>query len=162
VTPDQEHVAQLYRRVGPTIYRRCLRILKSREAAQDATQEVFLKILNSPHRFQADDALLPIIYKTATHHCLNMVRDTARRDQKHVTYAFASAASSDNYPDRQLSQQVLSRFDLKTQAIAVGVLVDGMEQAELASALGLSSKTISRKLTRFLTNARKFIQRTDS
>lgn len=155
-------MAQLYRRVGPTIYRRCLRMLKSREAARDATQEVFLKILKSPHRFQSDEALLPIIYKTATHHCLNAVRDAARRDQKHVTYAFASTVSSDNYPDRQLSQQVLSRFDLKTQAIAVGALVDGMEQTELASALGLSSKTISRKLTRFLTNARKFIERTDS
>ena len=155
-------MAQLYRRVGPTIYRRCLRMLKSREAAQDATQEVFLKILKSPHRFQSDEALLPIIYKTATHHCLNVVRDAARRDEKHVTYAFASTVSGDNYPDRQLSQQILSRFDLNTQAIAVGALVDGMEQTELATALGLSSKTISRKLTRFLTNARKFIERTDS
>ncbi len=162
MTPDQQHVAQLYRRVGPTIYRRCLRILKSREAAQDATQEVFLKILKSPHRFQADEALLPIIYKTATHHCLNVVRDTSRRDQKHIAYAFAPIVSNENYPDRQLSQQVLSRFDVKTQAIAVGALVDGMEQTELASALGLSSKTISRKLTRFLTNAKKFIQRTES
>ncbi len=79
-----------------------------------------------------------------------------------VAYAFAPIVSNENYPDRQLSQQVLSRFDVKTQAIAVGALVDGMEQTELASALGLSSKTISRKLTRFLTNAKKFIQRTES
>jgi RNA polymerase sigma-70 factor (ECF subfamily) len=139
-----------------------LRILKSRDAAEDATQEVFLKVLKSSHRFQADEALLPIIYKTATHHCLNQVRDAARRGKKHIALSFAPNVTADSYPDRQLSQQVLSRFDLKTQAIAVGVFVDGMEQTELAGALGVSTKTVSRKLARFLTNARKFIQRTES
>jgi len=161
VTPDQQQVAQLYRRVGPTIYRRCLRILKSRAAAQDATQEVFLKILKSPHHFPADEALLPTLYQTATHHCLNVMRDAARRQQKHLDLVFAPTVSTDSYPERELTQQILSRFDSKTQAIAVGVFVDGMEHAELAGALGLSSKTVSRKLTRFLTNARKFIHRSE-
>jgi len=42
----------------------------------------------------------------------------------------------------------------------VGVLVDGMEHEEIAAVLGISRRTVSRKLTRFLENARKFIART--
>ena len=38
-------VGVLYARFGPTIYARCRRMLKERAAAEDATQEVFLKVL---------------------------------------------------------------------------------------------------------------------
>ena len=54
---------------------------------------------------------------------------------------------------------MLSRFDPATQAIAVAVLVDGMEQEEAARALGISRRTVRRKLDRFLENARKFVAR---
>jgi RNA polymerase sigma-70 factor (ECF subfamily) len=56
---------------------------------------------------------------------------------------------------------VLSRFDEKTQAIAVGVFVDGMEHEEVAHALGISRRTVSRKLDRFVANARKYLNRSE-
>ena len=42
----------------------------------------------------------------------------------------------------------------------MGVLVDGMEHEEIASVLGISRRTVSRKLGRFIENARKFMART--
>jgi DNA-directed RNA polymerase specialized sigma24 family protein len=71
----------------------------------------------------------------------------------------AEGAASDTFPERQLAQAVLSRFDPATQAIAVAVLVDGMEHEEAAQALGVSRRTVRRKLDRFLANARKFVAR---
>ena len=56
---------------------------------------------------------------------------------------------------------MLGRFDVQTQAIAVGVLVDGMEHEELAGALGISRRTVHRKLTRFLESARKLLDRSE-
>ena len=72
-----------------------------------------------------------------------------------------SAGGMDGVPDRQIAQQVLSRFDEKTQAIAVGVFVDGMEHEEVAQVLGISRRTVSRKLDRFVTNARKYLTRSE-
>ncbi len=50
----------------------------------------------------------------------------------------------------------------ETQAVAVGVFVDGMEHEEIAGILGISRRTVSRKLDRFVENARKFLARSDS
>jgi RNA polymerase sigma-70 factor, ECF subfamily len=56
-----------------------------------------------------------------------------------------------------LANTVLSQFDEATQAVAVGVLVEGMGHEELAATLGISRSTVERRLTRFLEHARKFI-----
>jgi len=54
---------------------------------------------------------------------------------------------------------VLARFDEVTRLVAVGVLVDGMEHEEVAAALGISRRSVARKLERFLDTARCFLLR---
>ena len=156
---------RLYRELGPVVYRRCLRLLGDRAAAEDATQEVFVKLLRDMDRLKDRETVLPWVYRVAMNHCLNVRRDARRRGQDGLAedldvVADVHAERPDAYPDRQLAQAVLSRFDGETQAVAVGVLVDGMEHEEIAAVLGISRRTVSRKLARFLENARKFIART--
>jgi RNA polymerase sigma-70 factor (ECF subfamily) len=153
-----DRIAELYRTWGPAIYRRCLRLLRDQEAARDATQEVFRKALSSPEKLVDPDTALPFIYRVATNHCLNERRNAGRHGE---TELMDLDVASDHpvFPQRRLVQRVLSRFDAKTQSIAVGVLVDGMEHEEVADALGISRKTVSRKLARFLENARKYLER---
>jgi len=163
LTDDRKRVADLYRLHGPAIYRRCLRLLRDREAAQDATQEVFGKVLRDLERVSTLADALPWIYRVATNHCLNERRNAGRRGTEPLPeLEVRSGGDEVNYPDRQLAQQVLERFDSETQAIAVGVLVDGMEHEELAATLGISSRTVSRKLSRFVGNAKKFLLRSES
>jgi RNA polymerase sigma-70 factor (ECF subfamily) len=155
---DRERVASLYRELGPAVYRRCLRLLKDRDAARDATQEVFVKLLRDIDRLGERENALPWIYRVATNHCLNLLRDTRRHGTDAADDALEIAAEAQpSFPNRQLAREVLSKFDLQTQAIAVGVLVDGMEHEELAGVLGVSRKTIHRKLTRFLEKARALV-----
>ncbi len=161
----KSQVTRLYREFGPVVYRRCLRLLGDRAAAEDATQEVFVKLMRDMDRLSDRETVLPWIYRVAMNHCLNVRRDARRRGQDGLAEDLdvvpdARADGPDSYPDRQLAQAVLARFDGETQAVAVGVLVDGMEHEEIAAVLGISRRTVSRKLTRFLENARKFIART--
>ena len=153
-----DRIAELYRTWGPAIYRRCLRLLRDQEAARDATQEVFRKALSSPARLQDPETALPFIYRVATNHCLNERRNAGRRGETELTDLDVASEHAE-LPQRRLVQRVLSRFDAKTQSIAVAVLVDGMEHEEVASALGISRKTVSRKLARFLEHARKYLER---
>jgi RNA polymerase sigma-70 factor (ECF subfamily) len=159
--PDQQRVADLYRTFGPVIYRRALRLLSSKAAAQDATQEVFLKMLRRLEEVREVEKALPWIYAVTTNHCLSVLRNEGRREALAEPLPVAARAA-EQFPERQLVHQVLARFDTTTQAVAVSVLVDGMEHGEVATALGVSAKTVSRKLQRFLVNARKFLQRTDA
>jgi RNA polymerase sigma-70 factor, ECF subfamily len=163
----RSQAARLYRELGPAVYRRCLRLLRDPAAAEDATQEVFVKLMRDLDRLQDRETVIPWIYRVATNHCLNLRRDAHRRgeDGGAADLDVAASARGDGpaaLPDRQLAQAILGRFDGETQAVAVGVFVDGMEHEEVARVLGISRRTVARKLGRFLENARKFANRTGS
>lgn len=155
-------VARLYVDLGPAVYRRCLRLLGDRAAAEDATQEVFLKFLRDVDRLQARTTLLPWVYRVASNHCLNLRRDAADRrrhstDQDLDLLPGTYADGPDAHPKRDLARSVLARFDVATQAIAVAVLVEGMEIEEVAATLGVSPRTVSKRLRRFVRDAREFL-----
>ena len=161
---SQRRAAELYKQYGPVVYRRCLRLLKDPEAAKDATQEVFMKLVRDMAKLEERETVLPWIYRVATNHCLNLRRNSHRRGEDYAEpdLEIASTTPTEIYPDRQLAQSVLSRFDAATQAVAVGVIVDGMEHEEVAAALGVSRRTVARKLERFLENARKYVTRSEA
>jgi RNA polymerase sigma-70 factor (ECF subfamily) len=156
--------AELYRTYGPAVYRRCLKLLRDREAARDATQEVFVKLVRDIAKLEDPAIVLPWIYRVATNHCLNALRDRGRRGEAPLSLDVAAhAASSDgaSFPDKHLAGAILSRFDEGTRAVAIGVLVDGMGHEELAGALGISRKTVERRLARFLSRARQLVAEED-
>ena len=159
LSDPRSRAAELFERYGPVVYRRCLRLLRDPDAAADATQEVFVRLVRNLKALEDRATVLPWIYRVATNHCLNLRRAGRWTAEGAVDLEVAEGTSSDTFPDRQLAQAVLSRFDPTTQAIAIAVLVDGMEQEEAGRTLGLSRRTVRRKLDRFLVNARKFVAR---
>jgi RNA polymerase sigma-70 factor, ECF subfamily len=137
-------------------------LLGDKEAARDATQEVFGKLMRDAAKLESRDTALPWIYRVATNYCLNLRRNAGRRGEEALPEIEMAAPEAQNtVPERQLVQRVLSRFDAKTQAVAVGVFVDGMEHEEIAQALGISRRTVARKLERFVGNARKYLLRSE-
>ncbi len=156
---DRERAAELYRTYGPAVYRRCLKLLRDREGAKDATQEVFVKLVRDIAKLDDPRIVLPWIYRVATNHCLNVLRNTGRRGEEALgELEVAEAPDAASYPDRHLAGAILSRFDEGTRAVAVGVLIDGMGHEELAGALGISRKTVERRLARFLERAREYVE----
>jgi RNA polymerase sigma-70 factor (ECF subfamily) len=155
---EENELDEAYRRWGGQIYRRCLKLLGDAAAAEDATQEVFVKLLKDTNRFEQVETALPWLYRVATNHCLNILRNKGRHGEEELgDWEVADPAAAPSYPDRHLAQTVLSSFDEGTQAVAVGVLVDGMGHEELAGALGISRKTVERRLARFLERARQLV-----
>ncbi len=160
----REAAARLYREYGPAVYRRCLRLLRDKEAAQDATQEVFVRLVRNMERLEDRGDALPWIYRVTTNHCLNVLRDAGRHAEGELPVEMEAdeRSATEALPDRRLAQELLGRFDASTQAVVVGVYVDGMEREEIAEALGISKRTVSRKLERFLSSSRRFLGRTSS
>lgn len=160
----RERASNYYLQFGPPVYRRCLRLLRDPEEAKDATQEVFIKLLRDLDRFEDKTAALRWTYRVATNHCLNVLRDRDHRQRSSdgVSTGLALDENAADYPAQSLAHQVLDRFDAQTQAIAVGVFVDGMKHEEVAELLGISRRTVSRKLERFLDKAKRFLARSES
>jgi RNA polymerase sigma-70 factor (ECF subfamily) len=160
----REAAARLYRDYGPAVFRRCLRLLRDREAAQDATQEVFMRLVKNMDRLAVRGDALPWIYRVTTNHCLNVLRNSGRHAEDLLPADLESAGrpAAEALPDRRLAQELLGRFDADTQAVVVGVYVDGMEREEVATALGISKRTVSRRLEKFLSSTRRIMGRTES
>jgi len=156
---DRERVARLYDLHGPVIYRRCLKLLRDEGAAEAATQEIFGKLLANRARLRDAIKALPFLYREATAHCLAARVKIARRGAEPLEDLDVIAEAGLGYPERILEQHVLSRFEPDTQAVAVGVLVDGMEQGELARALGVPLQPLKDKLAQFIASVRKFVIR---
>jgi RNA polymerase sigma factor (sigma-70 family) len=160
---EREQVAELYRLYAPAIHRRCLRILGDPDAGGDATHEVFLRLLGNVAKLETRDSAIRWIFRVSVNHCLHVRRNAARRGESSDLGLGdpGTAGGMDIVADRQLAQKVLARFDDKTQAVALGVLVGGMEHDEVAELLGISSNTVSRRLQRFVVNSRKYLKRTE-
>jgi RNA polymerase sigma-70 factor (ECF subfamily) len=150
---NQEEISSLYLRLGPLIYRRCLRLLGDVESARDATQEVFVRTLRHADELRDDRGCLPWLYRVATNYCLNHLRDGGRvelRDPNEVPeaeVAFHAADSSLLARERLLG--LLRELDEVEGSIVVYAFMDGMTQDEIARVLGLSRRTVNKKLGRF-------------
>jgi len=150
--------AGLYRRYGPVVYRRCLRMLRDPEAASDATQEVFLRLVGNLDRVPLEAPVLAWLHRVTSNHCHNVRRAGRHRGAGRPPGDLgALEAPGRDLPDLALARQVLARFDEVTRLVAVGVLVDGMEHEEVAVVLGISRRSVARKLERFLDGARRFL-----
>jgi len=154
----QGRVDALYRQFGPAIFRRCLKLLRDPAEAEDATQEVFVRVFRSLERFTYGDSALPWIFQIATRHCLHRLRDGSRHDAKQAQLpADEPKDLGGALADRRTAAQLLARFDDRTALIALHALVDGMTQEEVGQALGLSRKTVGLKLQQFIDRARALL-----
>ena len=74
-------VGALFRLHGPMVYRRALRLLGRREDAEEATQEVFVRVMRSSSQFDGRSSMSTWLYQITTNYCLNQLRDRGRRRQ---------------------------------------------------------------------------------
>jgi len=140
-----------YRKYGPMVLRRCWRILRDKEKAHDAMQEVFLKLLQNHGRLQ-DSYLSSLLYRMATNVCLNRIRD----ERKHQTPFHSDflmqvgslGGQEDGWALESLFDYILKVEKASTHQIAVMYFVDGLTMEEIAEEMKLSVAAICKRLQR--------------
>ena len=144
---------ELYSKYGGSVYGRCQYLLKDSVKAEDAMQEVFAKALAQFSQFRAEASPLTWLMKIATHHCLNALRaersSWMRRYAQQQEWKAQMHAGPHALEVREVVRQLLSRFDLETQAAAVHYHVDEMTLEEVAALLNRSVPTIRKRLQSF-------------
>jgi RNA polymerase sigma-70 factor (ECF subfamily) len=65
---------ELYRSYAPAILRFCRRALPAKEDAEDATNEIFMKVQQKLGTYDATRPFLAWLYKVASNHCWDMLR----------------------------------------------------------------------------------------
>ena len=71
---DPDAWGELYRRYAPAIFRFCRRALPTREDAEDATTEIFMKVRQKLGTFDSSRPFTAWLYKVASNHCWDTLR----------------------------------------------------------------------------------------
>ncbi len=71
---DAEAWGAIYRQHAPAIFRFCRRTMPTREDAEDATTEIFLKVQEKLGQFDAQRPFGAWLYKVAANHCWDLLR----------------------------------------------------------------------------------------
>src|SRR5438876_11194021 len=79
---DAEAWGDLYREYAPAIFRFCRRALPTREDAEDATMEIFMKIRDKLDQYDATRPFSSWLYKVAANHCWDLLRRRKIRQDK--------------------------------------------------------------------------------
>jgi len=152
-------VSALYNRYRAIIYRRCRLMLGNRVAAEDATQEIFLKVMEHLDKVPNSDDGLLWLHRVTTNHCLNELRYAKRRAHTHSINDQEPASSSGEtrLANRDLVQRMMARVPRRTRVSAWLRHVDGMTHSEVGRTIGLSRRTIFKHLAEFQEAARNFL-----
>ena len=145
----------LYEKHGASVFARCRYLLRDEDAARDALQDVFVRLLRALPEFRAAASPSTWIPRIATNHCLNELRGRRAAWRRDFDTLARSSGSQAVDPDcRELVRCLLACAPEEAQEIAVLYYVDELTQQEIALATGRSLPTVRKRLREFLAAAR--------
>ena len=91
-THDQRYFHALYQRYSTKIYSRCISLLKDEALAQDAMQDIFLKLFLNLSQFADRAKFGTWVYSITYNYCIDLLR---RRKKQRALFS----AEQDDAPD---------------------------------------------------------------
>ncbi len=172
--------AELVNRHMPLVYRLCLKLLRDRERAADATQEVFLRALGALGTFDRSRSFRAWICAIAWNHA----RDQLRRDQLRSALPlrpagqdadsdgrgfFEPADREDNSPASRfeskerslLVEEALRRLEPSQRALVILCDLEGLSYGELAELSGCRLGTVKSRIHRARTELKNALRALD-
>ncbi len=147
------------------VYLTALRLLGRREDAQDAAQEVFLRLHRHLGRLDQSRELSPWLYRVT----VNVCRDLARERLRHAGPPPADSYAADG-PDpqgeaglaerRRLITEALGKLPEKERAAIVLRDIEGLSTREVARILGSAEVTVRSQISSARRKMRGFIEKT--
>ena len=157
-TTGEIDIASYYEQYGPMVLRRCRFLLKDEDRALDATQEVFVKLIENQHRLEGTYPS-SLLYRIATNVSLNMIRSESRRRTDGNPDLIETIASEEDIEEHTAVRDLLHRLfhteKPSTREIAVMYYVDSMTYEEVARETGLSVSGVRKRLRTLRSKARK-------
>jgi len=153
---------QLYRSHYDAVFRYCVHRLFERQAAEDVTSDVFLKVVENIHRFRGNEQQFRCwLYRIATNAVNNYLRKTARRNRllKVAREQADSQVADCGESAEKLALLKEAVFVLKPryQTIITLRFFENSKLTEIAEVLASSPGTVRSQLSRALAKLRKVL-----
>lgn len=140
---DQAALAELYERHGTAVFALSRRLVRSRELAEEVTQEIFMRLWNRPERFDPSRGALRSFLLADTHgRSIDMLRsELARKEREKKEQLMEVRQTAD------VESQVWSNVASDEVRAAVAALASGEREAiELAYFSGYTYREVAKAL----------------
>ena len=136
-------IASVFSRQVKAVYRLCYSYLGSSQDAEDATQVVFLKLLEKPRTFESDEHEKAWLLTVAANHCKDVLKSAAR------------TRSAEMPPDVEDPRSRVERSDVLEAVLALPPLYkdcvylhyyEGYKTDEIARMTGAPPSTVRNRL----------------
>ena len=152
---DQAALAEIIRRHQGRLYQVAYRLLRDPLEAEDALQEVFLKVYEHAHRFEPKATVSAWLHRITANHCLNLLRrrhphDSLDEDDAPLVPddgATPLEALEEQDLHRRLEQLLDALPENQRRALVLKRFA-GLSYQEIAAEMGLSPQAVDGLLKR--------------
>src|SRR5262252_10349145 len=143
---DAEAWGDLYREYAPAIFRFCRRALPTREDAEDATMEIFMKLRGKLNQYDTTRSFTAWLYKVAANHCWDILRrrkirqDKETEDVESVPLEHPEPSQLEKLIEQRSSEEVrkaLEKMGPRARMALVMRYYSDMSYDEIADSLGV-------------------------
>jgi RNA polymerase sigma-70 factor (ECF subfamily) len=140
-------VTEIHRRYGFFLRRRCQVLMRDRALADDALQEVLMKLLRHGAPFRDAPHPMRWLHRVTDHACFDLFRRGKRaREAAPIDEAEELVHPGVSPELRRAVADALAVLTEEEQEVAVMAFVDGMSQQEIADELGYSRVTVNKRV----------------
>ncbi|HEX3581701.1 MAG TPA: RNA polymerase sigma factor [Thermoanaerobaculia bacterium] len=160
---DLSPASEIYDRYSGRIYNFALRFLKNSEAAEDATQEVFVKMIRHANQFQGDAKLSTWLFSITANWCRDFLRKADNKSKESDDVLVTLPAPAEQAPDRNLEQReneerIQRALKALTPEQREAILLSryqGLSYAEIAQISGCSEGAVKTRVFRAMETLKK-------
>ena len=160
---DMSPATEIYDRYSTRIYNFAYRFLRNSEAAEDATQEVFVKMLKHANQFHGDAKLSTWLFSITANWCRDYLRKSDNKAKEAEEVLLSLPASAELAPDRNLErredeQRVQRALGALTPEQREAILLSryqGLSYAEIAQISGCSEGAVKTRVFRAMETLKK-------
>ncbi|MGD0566607.1 MAG: sigma-70 family RNA polymerase sigma factor [Candidatus Goldiibacteriota bacterium] len=178
---EVKYFAEIIAKYKKVVFGHAYNFLRSREEAEDASQEIFVSVYNNLKNFRGDSKLSTWIYRITVNMCKNRLKQLQRFRGKMTEEFYEEGAEEkpslvdgikekeEKEPDKsyasdEVRKTVYKRIDELTEEQRTVIMmrdVDGLSYEEIGQVLKISVSAVKSKLFRARENLREKLQKDD-
>lgn len=144
----------LYERYANKVFAKCISLLKDRALAEDAAQEIFMKILLNISKFKGNSKFSTWLYSITYNFCIDYIRKQKKRrvvaDETSIADEMIEEVSDKELLEIKIDrlEVVLERAETKDRAILMMKYMDNMSIRDMAATLDRSESAVKMSILR--------------
>ena len=130
------------------IYTYCYYLLRSREEAEDAVQDIFVKVYQQLRRYEKRVSFSAWLYKVAYHHCMDQLRKRKRRSRLLSLYKLQLMTNQQTLPEDSRVERIFENLTSEERGLLILRVIEQYSFEEISLITGSSSAALRKKYER--------------